>query len=466
MENEKKVTSGKLAGAIAIVVVLAAALIALVFTGMTTNQTVENVEETAEVVYTIPADGNPEDETAKGTYTADDAAVLAANETVVARMGDFTLTNGQLQIYYWMEVQNFMSSYGSYASYFGLDYTQPLDKQVCGVLETGCTWQQFFLAGALNTWKNHQILFAEAEAKGYKIPAGAQAELDNLVENMTQSAALYGMADAEEFLAANVGHGATMDDYAHFMDLYYNGMLYFDELCVQNLPTAEEVEAYFTEHEAAYAEAGLTRDAKYVNVRHLLVMPEGADSATIRTETFDDAAWASAEAKAQELLAQFEAGDKSEDSFAALAMEHSQDGSAANGGLYEDVAKGQMVEAFENWCFDENRQAGDYGLVKTEFGYHLMYFVSSRPAWMEQVEQEMMTNISGDLLNGLIENHEVEADFGSILLGYINLGGAAAEEAAPVEEPASRTPILIIAGGSLAALAAAAYVFQKKEEEI
>ncbi len=464
MENEKKVTSGKLAGAIAVVVVLAAALAALVLTGMVTEAPETAATQEAEVVYTIPADGNPDDETAKGSYTADDQAVMAVNDTVIARVGDFTLTNGQLQVYYWMEFQNFMNSYGSYAPYFGLDYTKPLDKQVCGFSETGCTWQQFFLAGALNTWKNHQVLTAEAQTVGYTMPEGAQAELDTLEEAMAQSALMYGMESAQELLAASVGGGATMDDYAHYMNLYYTGMLYFDDLCVQNMPTAEEVEAYFTEHEATFEEAGLTREDKYVSVRHLLIMPEGADSSNIRTETFDDSAWASSNASAEALLAEFEAGDRSEDSFAALAMEHSQDGSAANGGLYEDVAKGQMVENFENWCFDEARQTGDYGMVETEFGYHLMYFVSSRPVYVEQVENEMITNISTDLMNDLLAKYEMEAEFDKVLLGYLDFGGNAEE---PVtEEPASRTPIWIIAGVSLAALAAAAYVFQKKEEEI
>ncbi len=40
-----------------------------------------------------------------------------------------------------------------------------------------------------------------------------------------------------------------------------------------------------------------------------------------------------------------------------------------------------MVEPFEDWCFDETRAAGDYGLVKTTYGYHIMYYVSSTPIW-------------------------------------------------------------------------------------
>lgn len=83
------------------------------------------------------------------------------------------------------------------------------------------------------------------------------------------------------------------------------------------------------------------------------------------------------EAKANELLAQFNAGEKTEDAFAALATENSTDtGSSSNGGLYEDIRIGQMVKPFEDWCFDASRQAGDTGVVQTDYGYHIMYFVS------------------------------------------------------------------------------------------
>ena len=146
MENEKKATPGRIALAVAAVIVLAAAFVAIVMTGRAGAGAEEAVSaETIaaeSVAATIPADGNPDDETAKGSYTAPDDVVLAARDTVVARIGDYTLTNGQLQVAYWMEVQNFLSSYGSYAAYFGLDYTQPLDTQVCAMAENGCTWQQ------------------------------------------------------------------------------------------------------------------------------------------------------------------------------------------------------------------------------------------------------------------------------------------------------------------------------------
>ena len=112
------------------------------------------------------------------------------------------------------------------------------------------------------------------------------------------------------------------------------------------------------------------------NVRHILVSFEGGTTdETTGTTTYSDDEKAAAKTAAEELLASWEAGDATEDSFAALADENSDDtGSVGNGGLYEDIYPGEMVEAFENWCFAEGRKSGDTGIVETEYGYHVMYY--------------------------------------------------------------------------------------------
>lgn len=72
---------------------------------------------------------------------------------------------------------------------------------------------------------------------------------------------------------------------------------------------------------------------------------------------------------------EFSNGEKTAEAFGTLAEKYTEDtGSAANGGQYLNVRKGQMVEAFEDWCFDEARTVGETGIVETDYGYHLMYF--------------------------------------------------------------------------------------------
>lgn len=103
-------------------------------------------------------------------------------------------------------------------------------------------------------------------------------------------------------------------------------------------------------------------DYRTVNVRHVLFL-----FSSFKTED-------EAKARAEELLAEFERGDRTREAFAALAEQYSEDpGSQNNGGLYENVCLGDMVEPFESWCFDPSRTEGDTGIVKTSYGYHVMF---------------------------------------------------------------------------------------------
>ena len=100
-------------------------------------------------------------------------------------------------------------------------------------------------------------------------------------------------------------------------------------------------------------------------------------------------------AKAQEIL---DSWDGTEDGFAALANEYSQDdGSNTNGGLYEDVAKGTMVTNFNNWCYEDGRKAGDTGIVSSTYGQHIMYFVGysddhTLDAWYYNCNNKMISD--------------------------------------------------------------------------
>ena len=133
-----------------------------------------------------------------------------------------------------------------------------------------------------------------------------------------------------------------------------------------------------------------TNEFAMKNIRHILVKFEGGktDSSTGVT-TYSEEEKAKAKAEAEKLLAEWEKGDKSENSFAELAKKESDDNKDA-GGLYEDVYPGQMVDSFNDWCFDEARQVGDYGIVETEYGFHLMFFVGDSDTTFRDF---MITNV-------------------------------------------------------------------------
>ncbi|MDD2533233.1 MAG: peptidylprolyl isomerase [Eubacteriales bacterium] len=123
-------------------------------------------------------------------------------------------------------------------------------------------------------------------------------------------------------------------------------------------------------------------DQTRVNVRHILIT---ADETTATPEEI-----AAAKTKAEGILAQYTAGDRTEDAFAELAKTNSEDNADA-GGLYENVYPGQMVETFNNWAFDAARLPGDTGIVQTNYGFHIMYFISdSEPEWKLNIKDILL----------------------------------------------------------------------------
>ena len=112
------------------------------------------------------------------------------------------------------------------------------------------------------------------------------------------------------------------------------------------------------------------------NVRHILAAFEGGTKdETTGLTTYSDEEKAAAKKEAEDLLAQWQAGEATEDSFAALANEKSDDGNGTTGGLYEDIAPDStFVEPFKNWALEDHKP-GDTGIVETQYGYHVMYYV-------------------------------------------------------------------------------------------
>ena len=142
------------------------------------------------------------------------------------------------------------------------------------------------------------------------------------------------------------------------------------------------------------------------NVRHLLIkFLGGTTDETTGQTTYSDEEKAAAKTEAEKLLAEWKAGEATEDSFAALANEHSDDGDGTTGGLYENVYPGKTVTNFNDWCFAEGRTAGETAIIETEYGYHIMYFVGDSDITFRdfQIKSELMTEDVNNWYNGLRE---------------------------------------------------------------
>ncbi len=422
-------TPGKIAIAAAAVVVLLALLIGLLIFGMdsgkegdtvpvTTAPSMQVPGETEEAVpATVPADGNPDDVTCKGSYTVTEEELLEKKDVVVAKVGDAELTNGMLQTYYW---DYFMSNYYTFAMYYGMDPISPLDTQVAA--GANMTWQQVFLQYALMNWQQYQTMSQAAKDAGMTLSQEDLEFLEGLEASLSESAANNGMT-LEELLKSSLGAAADIESYKAYREDILWADLFFATETAKLVPTEEEVEEFYNANEQEFLNNGIDKEAVTVDVRHILLVPEGGTVGEDGATTYSEEEWKACEAAAQEILDQWLAGDKTEESFAELANTHSTDpGSNTNGGLYEDVFVGQMVPEFNDWCFDASRKFGDYGLVKTSYGYHVMFYVGSELVWKQEAERSWISDKTMAMLTELVEKSPMEVEYEKIVIGPIDLG--------------------------------------------
>ena len=329
---------------------------------------------------------------------------LLYRNTTAVTVGSRSFSPAQMSYEYAAQYSNFYSSYGSYASLFGLDTSyglSGLSSQECSMGEN-MTWKDYFIQQAEASLQQLVALADYAEANGITLTEDELAELEENYESLEEYAVTYGYADGDRFLAANYGKGVniavarTMDTLSSLASKAYTA--YVDSLEI----TDEEVaEAYPS-----------------VAVRHILIKAEADENGE-----YTDEALAAAKEKAEEILAQWQEGDATEESFAALAEEYSEDeGSNTNGGLYENILERNTVEEFNAFCFEEDHDSGDtaivYGDNGSYAGYHVMYFVGEGdPATNETGRSYIESEKATAWLEELIEGIEVKESFFMRLVG-------------------------------------------------
>ncbi len=362
----------------------------------------------------------------KLSYTVKNEVAEKKQNDVIATVGSQTLTNGEFQAHYWMAVYDFLDYYGYYLSSIGVDINKPLSEQIYDE-KTGKTYQQMFMEGALDSWYRYATLVELSKEAGFQLNEEQQKYVDNVKAQVEAMAVEYKYADVEDFIDKEFFPGCSLDIYMKYTQTNYQALSYYDTLYEGLVPTQEQIETYYTEHEAEFAANKTDKSAgNYYDVRHILL---GHDSPADSEGNYTDDQWQICLDQAQTTLNDFLAGEATEDAFAKLAMDISEDpGSAENGGLYSQLTKDTgFIEDFKKWYLDENRKPGDTGLVKnTESsvqGYHIMYFVGSYPIWEYEAKSALLTENTNKLIADGQAKWPMEVNYKKIVLGEVDLAG-------------------------------------------
>ncbi len=342
---------------------------------------------------------------------------MNSRDTVVATMGEKTLTNRMLQVYYWDTVSN--------SDYADLDSKTDLDKRYQDP-ESKKTWQQFFIEKAIESWKRDTIVRDMANEDQFAMPEVYASQFETLEEDILTSAVSNNYATVDAFLESIAGCGTNFETYYNYLWTYFLGGTYWAEYIKEVEVDMTEIEAYYNDHKSElilddYFQ--VTKDSgNLVDVRHILIQPKGGTkSEDGKTVTYSEEEWNACRDEAQAILDAWLAGERTEDSFSQLAKEKTADGgSKSNGGLYTNTWKGKMVQEFEDWCFDETRKTGDYGLVRTDYGYHIMYFVDAEEGWIRLCTSGAQSKKASLMMDEIAEGMHVDVNYKKIALADVN----------------------------------------------
>ncbi|MBE6572912.1 MAG: hypothetical protein E7652_00795 [Ruminococcaceae bacterium] len=271
-----------------------------------------------------------------------------------------------------------------YAQYYGLSADAPLSEQT--YMGTEQTWKEFVHEMTLTDAKNFLATAEHAKSVGHEFP--------ELEERLDEQIDLWkGYADQvdmkfDDFLAHYYGEGITEEVLRDTFKLQFYVYSYNEVIVEEGL--SEMPEDYYDTYFAENCDEN-TQTEPTKNVCHILIK---SDSYPTDEE---------AKIKADEVLALYRAGELTREAFEALASQYNEDSNC----YYGDIPKGQMVAEFENWIYDESRKVGDTDIVKTQYGYHVMYFAGSGEiAWKLEAKESYEQECLRTAIDGYVKEYE------------------------------------------------------------
>ncbi len=233
--------------------------------------------------------------------------------------------------------------------------------------------------------ENGEVTYSDDEKSAARTAMAAAAEL------LAAASSVEEMEQIIEGLEVAEGSSLTVSDYTHTLYssitakvgewLAEEGRQAGDVGCIENASTSEDEDGEETTVINGYYIVifnGVDDNAdKMANVRALLVAYEGGTKDEETGElVYSDEEIAAAKTAAEEHLQTWKDGDATEESFIELIEENSDDATAEDGGLYENIHV-DTDHVFTEWAIDPAREAGNTEIFASDEGYYIVYYTGN-----------------------------------------------------------------------------------------
>lgn len=301
---------------------------------------------------------------------------LATHETYVVINGE-EVNKVEFDYAYNTSKNNYITQYGSYLSYFGLDTSKDLSTQMYS--ET-LTWQDYFEQNAVESLKQNKALMAEAKAAGFTYDT--TDEYNTFKETIKTSAAAAGVSD-KEYVRSIYGSYATMGRIEEYVknDMVMNA--YYQKLQEDNAPSDDEIQSYYEENKATYdsvdyrlttIEADLPTEPTELAdpVEETAADTTGSTDGTAATDSTQDTAYQPSDAEIAKAM---------ED--AKVLADDAEQTVAKDGEAHENEKKSSVNYLISDWLFDDARKAGDTTVI-TNDNSHCYYVVAFEKRYLDE----------------------------------------------------------------------------------
>lgn len=301
---------------------------------------------------------------------------LATHETYVVINGE-EVNKVEFDYVYNTSKNNYITQYGSYLSYFGLDTSKDLSTQMYS--ET-LTWKDYFEQNAVESLKQNKALMAEAKAAGFTYDT--TDEYNTFKETIKTSAAAAGVSD-KEYVRSIYGSYATMGRIEEYVknDMVMNA--YYQKLQEDNAPSDDEIQSYYEENKATYdsvdyrlttIEADLPTEPTELAdpVEETAADTTGSTDGTAATDSTQDIAYQPSDAEIAKAM---------ED--AKVLADDAEQTVAKDGEAHENEKKSSVNYLISDWLFDDARKAGDTTVI-TNDNSHCYYVVAFEKRYLDE----------------------------------------------------------------------------------
>lgn len=294
--------------------------------------------------------------------------------------GTYVTVNGE-QInrvefdYYYQTARNeYMSTNGMYLSYFGLDLSGDLSRQMYS--ET-LTWKDYFEEVAVQNIARNKGMLKEARAEGFTYDTG---EDYREYEEMLEQAASENGYTVKDYVKELYGVYATPSRIKPYIEEALYVAAYYDKVAEGVAPAMEEIESYYAENKASYDSVDYYMET--VDAQLPTEPTELADPVEEPEEGEEENGGDDGESGEEQTYQPSEAE-------IAAAMEKAKEEAdkavktIRKGELHEGARRTAINSNVRDWLYDEARKEGDTNVIE-DAANHRYYVVCFMDRYLEE----------------------------------------------------------------------------------